>query len=136
VRNLIRSLRDRGTAVLLNSHLLGEVEQVCDHVVILDRGRVVHSGSLTDVAVGAEVRVTLARLDDDAVAVLQGFGRIAARDLDTALVALDDVAAVPALADALVRRGHELRALVPLQRSLEDVFVDLVGTTAEGEERW
>ena len=135
VRDLIRALRDRGTAVLLNSHLLGEVEQVCDHIVILDRGRVVRSGPLADVAVGAEVRVSLERLDDDAVAVLQGFGRIAARDADTALVELDDVAAVPALAAALVTRGHGIRELVPMQRSLEDVFVDLVGTTTEGEGR-
>ena len=135
VRDLIRALRDRGTAVLLNSHLLGEVEQVCDHVVILDRGRVVQSGALADVAVGAEVRVSLERLDDDAVSVLQGFGRITARDADTALVALDDVAAVPALAAALVRRGHGIRGLVPLQRSLEDVFVDLVGASAEVDAR-
>jgi ABC-2 type transport system ATP-binding protein len=132
VRDLIRALRDRGTAVLLNSHLLGEVEQVCDHVVILHRGRVVHSGSLVDLAAGAEVRVTLEHLDDAALAVLEGFGRLAARDADTVLLALDDVAAVPALAAALVTRGHGLRALVPLQRSLEDVFVDLVGTTEEG----
>jgi ABC-2 type transport system ATP-binding protein len=135
VRDLIHALQARGTAVLLNSHLLGEVEQVCDHVVILDRGRVVHSGSLADLAGGAEVRVTLDHLDDRALAVLQGFGRIAARDADTALVALDDVAAVPALAAALVSRGHGIRALVPLQRSLEDVFVDLVGTAGEGEGR-
>jgi ABC-2 type transport system ATP-binding protein len=127
VRDLIRTLRDGGTAVLLNSHLLGEVEQVCDHVVILHRGRVVRSGPLTDLATGAEVRVTLDHLDDSALAVLQGFGRIAARDADTAVVSLDDVAAVPALAAALVTRGHGLQALVPLQRSLEDVFVDLVG---------
>jgi ABC-2 type transport system ATP-binding protein len=132
VRDLIRALRDRGTAVLLNSHLLGEVEQVCDHIVILDRGKVVRSGALADVAVGAEVRVTVELLNDDALAVLQGFGRVAAREADTALVALDDVAAVPALAKALVTRGHGIRELVPLQRSLEDVFVDLVGASEEG----
>jgi ABC-2 type transport system ATP-binding protein len=135
VRDLIRSLRDRGTAVLLNSHLLGEVEHVCDHVVILDHGRVVRSGPLAELATGAEVRVTLERLDGDAVAVLEGFGRIAAQDTDTALLLLDDVAAVPALAAALVAQGHGLKALVPLQRSLEDVFVDLVGPTSEGEGR-
>ncbi|MGI8517795.1 MAG: ATP-binding cassette domain-containing protein [Acidimicrobiia bacterium] len=133
VRDMIRALRDRGTAVLLNSHLLGEVEQVCDHVVILDRGRVVHSGPLADLAPGAEVRVSLDRLDDHAFAVLEGFGRITARDSDTALLALDDVAAIPSLAAALVSGGYGLRALVPLQRSLEDVFVDVVGSSS-GEE--
>jgi ABC-2 type transport system ATP-binding protein len=39
VRDIVLSLRERGVAVLLNSHLIGEVERVCDHVVILDRGR-------------------------------------------------------------------------------------------------
>jgi ABC-2 type transport system ATP-binding protein len=133
VRDLIRTLRDRGTAVLLNSHLLGEVEQVCDHVVILHRGRVVHSGPLADLAAGVEVRVTLDSLNEDALAVLGGFGRITARDLNTVLLSLDDVAAVPALASALVTRGLGLQALVPLHRSLEDVFVDLVGPIGEGE---
>ncbi|HUG83517.1 MAG TPA: hypothetical protein VMM13_03085, partial [Euzebya sp.] len=66
-------------------------------------------------------------------AVAQGFGRITARDRDTMLVALDDVAAVPALAAALTSRGYGLAALVPLQRSLEDVFVDLVAPQAAVE---
>ena len=135
VRDIIRALRDRGAAVLLNSHLLGEVEQVCDDVVILHRGEVLHAGPLADLATGAEVRVSVERLDDGAVVVLQGFGTITARDGDTVLLALDDVGAVPALAAALVARGAGLRALVPLQRSLEDVFVDLVGVSPETEQR-
>ena len=130
VRDLIRALRDDGAAVLLNSHLLGEVEQVCDRVVILDRGVVVQAGALADLAVGAEVRITLDRVDPAATAVLQGYGTIAAHDRTTVLLALDDPAAVPDLAGALVGRGYALHALVPLQRSLEDVFVGLVAREA------
>jgi ABC-2 type transport system ATP-binding protein len=48
VRELLIQLRERGAAVMLNSHLLGEVERVCDRVVILDRGRVVTSGMLAE----------------------------------------------------------------------------------------
>jgi ABC-2 type transport system ATP-binding protein len=48
VRDLIRSLRERGMTVFLNSHLLSEVEMVCDRVAIIDRGRVVHTGRLDD----------------------------------------------------------------------------------------
>jgi ABC-2 type transport system ATP-binding protein len=131
VRDLIRALRDRGTSVLLNSHLLGEVEQVCDQVVIIHRGRVVRSGALADLAPGAEVRIKLDRLDDQALSVLREFGQVAAQDSDSALIELNDIGAIPTLAAALVTGGHELRALVPMQRSLEDIFVDLVGATAE-----
>src|SRR6185312_9464784 len=48
VRDLLLSLKERRIAVLLNSHLIGEVERVCDRVVILDRGRVAASGSLAE----------------------------------------------------------------------------------------
>jgi ABC-2 type transport system ATP-binding protein len=48
VRDLIRGLSARGMSVFLNSHLLSEVEMVCDRVAIVDRGRVVHTGRLDD----------------------------------------------------------------------------------------
>ena len=61
VRDLLLALRDRGVAVLLNSHLIGEVERVCDRVVILDHGPVSASGSLAELLGRREVRL---RLDD------------------------------------------------------------------------
>ena len=127
VRDLIRRLRADGVAVLLNSHLLSEVELVCDRVAIVDRGRVVRSGRLDEV-VGraAEIRVTLDRVDARVAELLGRFGEIVALDGDTALLAADDVDAAPRLAAALVGAGYGLRALVPVQRTLEDVFVGLV----------
>src|SRR5687768_6036380 len=56
VRDLVLSLKSRGVAVLLNSHLIGEVERVCDRVVILDKGRVAASGTLAELLVQREVR--------------------------------------------------------------------------------
>ena len=49
VRGILRDLKARGTTVVLNTHLLSEAEQVCDHLAILNRGRVVASGSLSEV---------------------------------------------------------------------------------------
>ena len=127
VRDLIRRLRADGVAVLLNSHLLSEVELVCDRVAIVDRGRVVRSGRLDEVVgKAAEIRVTLDRVDACAAELLGRFGEIVALDGDTALLATDDVDAAPRLAAALVGAGYGLRALVPVQRTLEDVFVGLV----------
>jgi ABC-2 type transport system ATP-binding protein len=48
IRDLLRRLADRGATVLLSSHLLSEVEQVCSHAVVMDRGRLVASGAVAD----------------------------------------------------------------------------------------
>ena len=61
VRDLLLALKERGVAVLLNSHLIGEVERVCDRVVILDKGQVAASGSLLELLGGRELQL---RLDD------------------------------------------------------------------------
>ncbi|MBV9440803.1 MAG: ABC transporter ATP-binding protein [Candidatus Eremiobacteraeota bacterium] len=106
VRALIERLRVRGTTVFLNSHLLGEVERVCDRVCIVDRGRVVAEGTLGAVTGGARgVRV---RLDE-------GW-----RDFDVA------APAIPELVARLVREGARIYAVEPLQRTLEDRFLELV----------
>ena len=73
VRAIIRDARERGSAVLLNSHLLGEVERLCDHVAIVNRGRVVAAGSLADLLGEQAVRLRVTDLPAD--------GRAAARRL-------------------------------------------------------
>jgi ABC-2 type transport system ATP-binding protein len=128
VRDVVRALRDRGTAVVLNSHLLSEVEMVCDRVVIVDRGRVVRSGRLDELAGGAlELRIRLDRIDARALDLLGGHGEVVAHEGDEVLVTLDDPGAVADLSGELVAAGYGLLALVPLQRTLEEVFVELVG---------
>jgi ABC-2 type transport system ATP-binding protein len=127
VREVVRTLRAGGTAVLLNSHLLSEVEMVCDRVAIMDRGRLVRSGRLDELVGGAlELRVRLDRVDQRALDLLGGHGEVVAHEGQEVLVVADDPAASADLAAELVAAGYGLLALVPLQRSLEDVFVDLV----------
>jgi ABC-2 type transport system ATP-binding protein len=57
VRDLLLSLKARAVAVLLNSHLIGEVERVCDRVVVLDKGRVAASGTLAELPGRRELRL-------------------------------------------------------------------------------
>ena len=127
MRELIAGLANEGVAVLLNSHLLSEVELTCDHVVVIDRGRVLRSGTLDEVRERAlEVRVTVDRVDQRVRDLLAGHGRLLAADEREVLLATDDPDVVPRLAADLVQSGVRLHALVPLQRSLEDVFIGLV----------
>jgi ABC-2 type transport system ATP-binding protein len=127
VRDLIRDLRADGIAVFLNSHLLSEVELVCDRVAIVDHGRVIREGSL-DSLVGAstELKITLDRVDPEARALVARHGTLLGADDTTLNLGLNDMEAAPGVAEALVRSGYKLYGLVPTHRSLEEVFVSLV----------
>lgn len=127
VRDLIRSLRDDGITVLLNSHLLSEVELVCDRVAIIDHGRVVRSGQLEEL-LGAmsSIRVTVDRVDSELLAALNRHADVLAVDGATVTLGVADVEVAPQIATAVMRGGYQLYGLVPVHRSLEDVFIDLV----------
>src|SRR5499427_5986183 len=76
VRKVIHHLRDQGTAVFLNSHLLTEVEMVCDRVAMVDRGRVIATGTLDELLGGRACRIRVTGLDSrQRQSLVQGFGR-------------------------------------------------------------
>src|SRR5215218_7297973 len=74
VRGIVRAAADRGAAVFLNSHLLSEVEQVCDRVAIIDHGRVVALGDLDDVLGVAETQIRLTRITSVDLPAIERFG--------------------------------------------------------------
>jgi ABC-2 type transport system ATP-binding protein len=125
VREIIASLRARGTTVFLNSHLLTEVERVCDRVAIVDHGRVVAGLTMAELARENGVRIRVAGLTE-AERIAGRFGR--AR-LDGEWLVVDSVAEaqVPALVAELVKRGGAVHAVVPARDSLEDRFLALLG---------
>lgn len=127
VRDFIRGLRAEGTAVFLNSHLLSEVEMVCDRVAIVDRGRVVAAGPLAELIGGtAELRLTLDHVDEGGLSLLRPFGEVIGRDEGTLRLVLRDGQVSADVVTALVGAGYRVHAAVPVQRTLEDVFVGLV----------
>ncbi len=132
VRDLIRLLRSQGVTVFLNSHLLSEVELVCDRVAIVDRGRIVRSGPLAElVGPATRLRLTLDRVDGELLRALEPIGCLDDVTGTSVTLAVDRLDAAPAVAELVVRSGYRLYGLVPEQRSLEDVFVGLVhGETA------
>jgi ABC-2 type transport system ATP-binding protein len=132
VRDLIRSLRARGMTVFLNSHLLSEVEMVCDRVAIVDRGRVVRSGHLEDLLGGLpELRVTVDRVDEPLLELMAAHGRVLDVHEATVVLGVEGLEIAARLTEALVRAGYCLYAMVPSHQSLEDVFVSLVEPTSD-----
>ena len=122
VRELIRRLRQEGVTVFLNSHLLSEVELVCDRVAVVDRGRVLAQGALTDLLSGEGPRVRCRDLPWDA---LPGLGALR-RDGDWVSVPGLDRSRTPELVAAIVAAGGRVYQVDEGRASLEERFLQLL----------
>jgi ABC-2 type transport system ATP-binding protein len=131
IRLLLRAFADEGRSVFVSSHVLGEVQLLCDHVAVLSRGRCVRAGTVDAVLASVGTVGVVVRLDDaaDGLVALQGAGLDATADGDTIRVALAprDAAKV---AEILARHGIWHRELRPGGTSLEEAFLTL---TSEGD---
>jgi ABC-2 type transport system ATP-binding protein len=129
MRDMMRRLTAEGTSVLLSSHILGEVQHVCDSVSIINHGRHVRTGSVADVLASrptGEIRVRLADLAEGA-RVLAESGLAVRREADHLVAAgVDDPAEVTR---RLAEQGHYVSELTPVRADLESVFLEL--TSAE-----
>lgn len=129
VRDIIRGLRDRGTTVFLNSHLLSEIEITCDRVAFIKHGEVVRTSGLKALAQGeTSVTIRARGLTTEIVAGLARWGTDVRADGEQVTLAVAEEAALPAIARHLVERGVDVYALTPQRLSLEDVFIQTVGT--------
>jgi ABC-2 type transport system ATP-binding protein len=128
VRDIVLALRARGVAVLLNSHLIGEVERVCDRVVILDRGRVAASGTLAELLGQRELHLQLSEVSPEAEARLAATGKVE-RTGDAYTLALpadDDGTAVPDLVRDLADLGVRVHAVEPARITLEERLLGIL----------
>jgi ABC-2 type transport system ATP-binding protein len=128
VRDLVLSLKKRGVAVLLNSHLIGEVERVCDRVVILDGGQVAAAGSLAELLGQRELRLRLGGVTPAAQARLAATGavRSSGDEYTVVLPGEDDAATVPDLIADLVRAGVRVHAVEPGRITLEERLLGIL----------
>ena len=125
VREIIRGLASRGTAVFLNSHLLSEVEQVCDRVAVVDHGRVIASGTMDQLLSGTTVRVRASGLEPGDKAKLVRFGELDDEG-DYMTFANLNVERVPELVAAIVAMGGRVYEVAPRHQTLEDRFLQLL----------
>ncbi len=129
VREIIRGLRERGSTVFLNTHLLEEAEQVCDRVAVIDRGTAIATGSL-DELLGRQSRVRLKvgglDLEESWRSVLGRFGQCRRQD-EWLVVDGIDPSQIADLVAELVALGGQVQAVIPEHQSLEARFLELLG---------
>jgi ABC-2 type transport system ATP-binding protein len=134
IRDLLREEARNGTAVLLNSHLLSEIELTCDRVAVLRNGKVAAEGTIDELTRRtAKYKMVAAPVDESLVAMFRESGAVVERVNGHLLLAVNDVAHLNALVDGLRSRGGLLSELAPVRSTLEDVFVDLVKADAAQE---
>ncbi len=139
VRDVIGRFRSQGMTVFLNSHILSEVEQVCDRCAIIDRGRVVRLGTMQEL-LAEELTVDIT-LDGIAPAVWNALSpdmTLIGTTERTLTLRVPDEERIPPLVDRLVAAGAKVYAVAPHRRTLEDVFMEAIGMTggdAHGLER-
>ena len=128
VRDIIRDLRQRGTTVFLNSHLLSEVEITCDRVAFIKHGRVIRISPLKNLVEGElSVEVRARNLSPEIVAGLSRWSQSMRADGEHLTLTLDGEGDLPAINRYLVEQGVDVYALRPQHISLEDLFIEIVG---------
>jgi ABC-2 type transport system ATP-binding protein len=126
VREIIRQLKARGTAVFLNSHLLTEVEQICDRLAVVDHGRVIATGTMAQIlGQDGAVRVRVTGLPAADRAGLGEFGSLEDEGEWLTFRGLSPDR-VPELVNAIVRQGGRVYAVEPRHETLEDRFLQLL----------
>jgi ABC-2 type transport system ATP-binding protein len=149
MRTVLRRLKEQGVTIFLNSHILQEVELICDHVAILDRGQLRYSGAVDQIgrfvnslvggtgASGIQVDV---EIEGDPAAMQRAFQgrnfRVKAKDEETGRVTvelgMDDQPAVDSLIDSLRSEGVSICELHRHQITLEEAFLKIVTDASVG----
>jgi ABC-2 type transport system ATP-binding protein len=131
MRLLIQRLADQGMTVVLSSHLLAEVEEVCNRVAIVRTGKIVYEGEIADLKRGAGTSYRLETTDDErALSVCRaqpGIGDVRIQHERITFTA--DEAAAADLSQALIEAGTLIKALAPQTVTLEDLFFSLTEGT-------
>jgi ABC-2 type transport system ATP-binding protein len=127
IRVLLQKLKEQGTTIFLNSHLLGEVELICDRVAILQRGELIREGTIAELTkmqglflIGLAAGQTFPR--DEVV----GLGYQVRAEADLHEVTLADGQTIDRVVDLLRSRGLSIRHLVEKRQTLEELFMETV----------
>jgi ABC-2 type transport system ATP-binding protein len=129
VRDVISELRQQGTTVFLNSHLLSEVEVTCDRVAFIKHGRVLHTSAMKTLVEGqVHLQVQATGLTPEILAGLGQWSDNVRQDGEIVTLTLASEDALPAVNRYLVEQGAQVYLFKPQQVSLEDLFFQIVGT--------
>ncbi len=129
VRDIIRQSRQEGTTVFLNSHLLSEVEITCDRVAFIKHGEVLRVSPVNTLMDGATtVTIHTRGFPAETLANLGQWGKDVRAEGENILLSVSSEDVLPEINKCLVNQGVAVYAMIPQRLSLEDLFIQVVGT--------
>jgi len=127
VRDIVAGLKAGGKTVLLNSHLLSEIEMSCDQVAILKAGQVIRQGKIDDLlAAPTTVKMRVQSQSPALILALERLSRTVEVLGEEIAATIGEEGVIPELAAAVVGNGGRLLSLVPMRETLEDLFIRVV----------
>ncbi len=130
VRDIILRLKHEGKTIFFSSHILPDVEMICDRIGILVKGRLQAVGTVQELAGSSSVTTIELVVEGLSETALAGVANLAAtlmRRGDQVLIKLDDEGRVNELLDLILKRNGRVVSLIPHKRSLEDLFLSETG---------
>ena len=137
VRDIVHDLKASGTTVILNSHLLSEIEMTCDRIAIIYKGEMTVQGTLKELlSFSSMVQFEVEGMNDAAMRAVRQI--VAKLKIDRVPIThftvwLHREEAIPDLAHALVTNGVKLKAMVPIRETLEEMFVRIIEAQENSE---
>jgi ABC-2 type transport system ATP-binding protein len=129
VRDIIRAERQRGATILLNSHLLGEVEITCDRVAFIKEGEVVETRELHDKREEqTTVSIRAANLTGEVLGGLSQWASTVRAEGERLTITISSFSLLPEVVRYLVAKGTDVYEITPRRLSLEERFLEIVGT--------
>ncbi len=128
VRDIIHELREQGTSVFLNSHLLSEIEVTCGRVAFIRHGEVIRTLELASLELGRiDVVIRATGLQPEACADLGQWGKDVQIEGESIRMTLFSESLMPEVTRYLVAKGADVYAINPRRASLEEIFIETVG---------
>ncbi len=131
VRELLNRLKDSGTTIFLNSHMLSEVEMICGQAAIMNHGRLVRLADMASLTRPShQVDVKVEALPDAAMVMIESLAKQVEFSRDSCMtVTLDREEQITELAEIIMKSGANLKEFTPRRQPLEDAFIKVI----EGE---
>jgi len=127
IRDILRRLQEEGKTIFINSHLLSEVEMICDQVAILDKGKLLSSGTVEELtSPSKKYRFQTSGISDEVVAGLNGIALKVERQDGAIEATCSSIHKLNAVIDYLRQHEVEIKSIMPHKRTLEESFLEIL----------